>query len=343
MNSFRKDRLMDRSFVIAEIGVNHVNDMSKARLLIDEAKEAGADAVKFQTFTAENLATDSTPKAPYQELRDHSKDHKTMLSLLQLSKESHLVLVEYCINRKIEFISTAYTLQDAKFLTSIGIKKIKVASADLVDTQMLEYLAGEKVLTILSTGMASLNEILRAIEIFDRNDKSPWIMHCISEYPTPITRANLKRISILKNIYDGIIGFSDHTIGTEAVRVAYGLGARLFEKHLTYDKNAVGPDHAASANLDEFRDYVKAIRDSETVLGTGTFQRTEAENAMAITSRKSLHYNHALEIGKKIDESDLKLIRPGNGFTWDERFLFIGKKIKYGVEFNEQVKVEDVE
>jgi len=334
---------MHKSFIIAEIGVNHGNDMSKACLLIKEAKKAGADAVKFQTFSAETLASDLTPKAPYQVIRDKFKDHKSMLSELQLSSKNHLYLKKFCETEKIEFISTAYTLEDAKFLVSIGLKKIKIASADIIDTLMLDFLSKEEVITILSTGMASWTEIDRALEIFRVQNKLPWIMHCISEYPTPLQRANLSRISILKESYEGIVGYSDHTVGTDAARVAFGLGARLFEKHYTYDKEAIGPDHAASADINEFKIYVEAIRVSELVMGAGSFKRTEDENAMALTSRKSLHFSRDMNKGSIIDETDLILIRPGNGFTWDDRKLFVGKKIKIDVTKNKILDLNLVE
>lgn len=333
---------MSKAFIIAEIGVNHDNDMSKAKLLILEGVNAGADAVKFQTFSGETLATAATPKAPYQLLRDRSKDHKTMLSQLELSRENHVMLLKFCESVGIEFISTAYTLDDAKFLVELGLNKIKVASADIVDTQMLDYLSKVNVTTILSTGMASWTEIVRGIGIFDKSKQKPWILHCVSEYPTPLENANLMRIEILKDYYEGVIGYSDHTTGLDSATIAFGLGARVFEKHYTYDKKANGPDHAASADILDFKNYVTAIRNSELALGSNLFERSAAENSMAKTSRKSLHFKHDMKAGAIIEEIDIKLIRPGDGYFWDQRNLFMGKKLLMDVFENDKLIVQQI-
>ena len=328
----------NKAFVIAEIGVNHNNDMSIAKKLIYEAKKAGADAVKFQTFTGNELATIQTPKAPYQRLRDSSSSHQQMLSLLELTKENHYVLKDYCDKINIIFMSTAYTISDAKFLVNMKINRIKIASADIVDLQMLQYLVSLNYPVVLSTGMANEEEINRAIQLFENSENKPWLLHCISEYPTALASANLKRIDILKKTYSRlIIGYSDHTIGYHCANIAYGLGARVFEKHFTFDKQAAGPDHAASSDIPEFTEYISSIRQCELAFGSGSFQKTLNEESMFLTSRKSLHYQDNFRKDHVIEESDLRLIRPGHGLFWSNLGQILGKKLIQDVAKNEIV------
>jgi len=328
---------VNKNFIIAEIGVNHGNDLGVAMKLIDGAKIAGANAAKFQTFSAKNLSTNRTPKAPYQVLRDSSKSHREMLKLLELPRANHQLLKEYCHSVDLEFISTAYSLEDAEFLIGLGVDKVKVASADIVDTRLLGYLSKNKICTILSTGMASLSEVKRALEIFRSSESSLWLLHCISEYPTPPSNANLSRIEILRQLHSGIIGYSDHTVGSEAAQIAFGLGARVFEKHLTFDRQAEGPDHFASADIDEFRDYVSKIRGCEILLGDSSFQRSPDEEAMALTSRKSLHYARNIKAGERLTEIDMRLARPGDGFFWDQRNLFLNNELKNSVSKDQKI------
>lgn len=331
-----------KTFVIAEIGVNHGNDMGLARDLILSARDAGADAVKFQTFIGERLATERTPKAPYQAVRDSDRSHREMLSSLELKKADHVELFDFCNLHGIEFISTAYSLEDARFLAGLGLNKIKVASADIVDTRLLSYLSELEIVAILSTGMASVPEIERALDIFSDSKSAVWLLHCISEYPTRPSRAHLSRIRQLRKLHSGVIGYSDHTLGSEAARLSIGVGATVVEKHLTYDNSAVGPDHYASANIEQFKELVEAIRQSEILLGSEQFDRSLDEQAMALTSRKSLHYERNLSVGDVLTEECIKLARPGDGLFWDERNRVLNKKLKVQVMADQLVNPSDL-
>ena len=235
-------------------------------------------------------------------------------------------------------MSTAYTISDAKFLVNMKINRIKIASADIVDLQMLQYLVSLNYPVVLSTGMANEEEINRAIQLFENSENKPWLLHCISEYPTALASANLKRIDILKKTYSRlIIGYSDHTIGYHCANIAYGLGARVFEKHFTFDKQAAGPDHAASSDIPEFTEYISSIRQCELAFGSGSFQKTLNEESMFLTSRKSLHYQDNFRKDHVIEESDLRLIRPGHGLFWSNLGQILGKKLIQDVAKNEIV------
>ena len=244
-----KKREILQTYVIAEIGVNHNGKINNAFALIDAAKESGANAVKFQTFSAESLAVKSTSKVRYQMLNsDPNETHFEMLKALELSHEDHVKIKQHCMERSIDLISTHMIQQLLDFLVGLGLPKIKIASADIVDHLLLHSLAKYDVEIMLSVGMASLDEIDDAIDIFkNRPLEKLTILHCVSNYPCSDLSLNLKFLTYLQNNYPCNVGFSDHSVGHLASVIAVSLGARVIEKHFTLDKNLPGPDHAASA------------------------------------------------------------------------------------------------
>jgi sialic acid synthase SpsE len=225
-------------------------------------------------------------------------------------------------------MSTPYAIEDAAFLNSINVKYFKIASADIVDLPLLEFVSKAKKITLISTGMASIKEIREAIKIFQVN-KSPFIlMHTTSEYPTQIEVTNIARLKSLAKLSSGKIGFSDHTTNSVGAVMATALGCQYFEKHFTLSKADTGPDHAASLEPDEFKEYVQDIKTAFKVLGSGEFKRTLGEEDMAKTSRKSLHFAQDLRAGHKLTQEDLTLRRPGSGLMWSESHKVLGKLLK---------------
>jgi sialic acid synthase SpsE len=333
---------MTKLFIIAEIGVNHDGNLDKAKKLIDVAMSSGADAVKFQSFTARNLCTISTPKVDYQMQRDKSSSHFDMLARLELSHESQVMLKKYSENKGIEFMSTPYGLEDARFLNSIGVNKFKTASADIVDIPLHELIASFRKLTIASTGMATQSEIERICKIYSSLETPLVLMHTTSEYPSAPENANLVKIDYLKSLATFAFGYSDHTASSLCATMAVAKGCTYFEKHLTLNKDDSGPDHGASLNPAEFKDYVSSIREAGLALGSVNARRSAKEEQMALVSRKSLHYKVALPQGVTLREEDLTLLRPGDGVLWDSRSMLLGKSLIRDVKPGEQLRPEDL-
>tara|TARA_A100001011_G_scaffold397564_2_gene498994 strand:- start:189 stop:1208 length:1020 start_codon:yes stop_codon:yes gene_type:complete len=331
-------------FIIAEIGVNHNNNMSLAKKLITEAKKTGADAVKFQTFKADTLALKKTPKVPYQKRSGSIKEsHHLMLKKLELSKKDHFILKKFCEKEKIEFISTPYDINSARFLDNLGVKTFKVASADIVDHQLHEFLAKKKKKVIISTGMASMKEIKEVLQIYKSNKNNKFsLLHCVSNYPCSDKSLNLKNIITLNKIFKCKIGFSDHSVGNQAAIMSIGYGAHIIEKHFTLNKNMKGPDQLASSTPKEFRSLVKDVRRAENMRGSHLRKLQKEEIIMKKISRKSLIYNNNLLRNHILSENDISLIRPGTGILGNNFKYFVGKKLKKKVKKFEQIKFAHV-
>jgi len=328
--------------IIAEIGVNHDGSVDKAKKLVESAISCGADVVKFQSFKASELAGINTPKAPYQKVNDQHTSHYHMLENLELSHHEQSELFTYCNKLGIEFLSTPYSIPEAKFLNSLGVKRFKIASADIVDLPLHEEIASYRKPTIISTGMASLFEVNQVIEIYKGFGTELTLMHCTSEYPTPAQHSFMRRIETIKKLSAGNFGFSDHTIGMTAAVMAVAMGSKVIEKHFTLDKGAVGPDNAASMDEGEFRLYSSTIREAEISMGDGTFFQTEAEKLFAMTSRKSIHLFEKVAKGDEIILSNLILMRPGNGISWSDKQKVVGSKAKIDLPALHLLCQEDV-
>ena len=332
-----------KPFIIAEIGVNHDGSVEKAIRLVDAAKSAGASAAKFQSFSANRLATEVTPKVEYQKIRDGQRTHFEMLKQLELSFSDQTKLKKYCDSIGIEFISTPYAIEDAIFLNSINVNCFKIASADIVDLPLLEYVSKTKKLTLISTGMASIDEIKSAVKFFHSSNSNFILMHTTSEYPTKLEFTNISRLRALIQFNSSGIGFSDHTTDSIGAIMAIAIGATYFEKHFTLDKTDSGPDHAASLEPEEFKKYVLDIETGFKALGSEEFIRTAGEESMANTSRKSLHYSRDLEVGNILGKSDLVLLRPGTGMMWSECEKFLDRTLKHRVAQGTMLRIQDFE
>lgn len=318
----------ERTYIIAEIGVNHDGSYDKARELIDLAHGAGADAVKFQSFKAEDLARKDTPKVGYQiETTGTDTSHYEMLKALELTADEEEGLLKYCNEIGIDFISTPYSIPAVEALNKMGVKRFKVASADIVDLPLLDAIAVTGKPVILALGMASLGEIERALSCFvDYDAKDVTLLHCVSNYPCSDTSLNLNVISTLQQTFPHPVGFSDHSIGILAGCISVCLGANVIEKHFTSDRALPGPDHRASSEPDEFKQLVENVRRVELQLGS-PWKRPQAEEAeMARTSRKSLVYKRDIAAGEVFTRNDFIMMRPGSGLGWDSVQYFIGKR-----------------
>lgn len=331
--------------LVAEIGVNHNGDMTMARELIAAAKDAGADAVKFQTFTAATLVTARTPKVRYQhETTSRDESHFEMIRFLELTLDSHGKLFSTCQSLGVEFISTPYDRESVRFLDRLGVQRFKVASADIVDLPLLEEIAQTGRPTLLSVGMATLGEIEIATGHMQKSDAGEiTLMHCVSNYPCSDTSLNLMVLSTLQHAFHVPIGYSDHSQGCEAAVLSVALGATVIEKHFTLDKSLPGPDHAASATPEEFQRLATAVRRAEVMLGSPIKRRQPEEQQMAAVSRKSITLIKSKATGETIDESDLMMMRPGIGLPavfWED---IVGKTARHPLPKHHQIGWVDVQ
>jgi len=308
---------LKKCYLIAEIGVNHNGDPSLAKEMILRAKESGADAVKFQTFKAERLASKKTPKAPYQiNSTPNSLSHYDMLKGLELNEQAHQDLFSYCKMQEIDFISTPYDIESAKYLVDLGVSVFKTASADLIDLPLHRFIASTGLASIVATGMADLQEVSDVVSIYKGlNNQNIVLLHCVSNYPCSDQSLNMLAMSTMATEFNLPVGFSDHSIGSFAAPVAVALGAKVIEKHFTLDRNLPGPDHKASVLPEEFLDLRNSIRKAELILGDGIKLIQPEEEAMARVSRKSIALAKAKSKGSTVFPQDIKLIRPGTGIS----------------------------
>ncbi len=317
-------------FIIAEAGVNHNGSIDRAKEMIKVAAQAGADAIKFQTFKAKTLVTKNAAKADYQIKTSEQKETQyEMLKQLELSFKDHELLTETCKQHKIEFLSTPFDFNSIDMLIKLGIDKWKIASGEITNLPFLRKIASLGQEIILSTGMADLDEIQAAIDVF-QNSGTPLnkitVLHCNTQYPTPMEDVNLKAMQTIKDAFPGVkIGYSDHTQGIEVAIAAVAMGATIIEKHFTLDKNLPGPDHKASLEPDELIEMVKAVRNIEKALGNGEKKSTNSEKENMLIVRKSIVAAKDIAVGEKFSDKNLTIKRPGTGISpmnWDK---IIGK------------------
>ena len=334
---------ISKTLIIAEAGVNHNGDLEIAKELIHQAAIAGADLVKFQTFTVAKLLTLEAPKADYQQDPNAlTTTNYEMLESLELSKNDHLELIQECKKHGIEFFSTAFDEASLSFLLELGMSKIKIPSGEITNKPLLEFIAQFDMPVIMSTGMADLNEIQLAIEVLCNNKltrENITILHCTSQYPASFENINLRAITSMKKKFNLNIGYSDHTLGAEASIAAVSLGASIIEKHITLDSNMPGPDHKASMEPKDFQDMVSAIRNIERGLGNGIKAPTSEELEMRTVARKSLVANKKIEKGEIFTQENLTVKRPGNGVSPMSINEVIGTKAVYSFEENDLIKI----
>lgn len=311
--------------IIAEAGVNHNGNIELAKQLIDVASEAGADLVKFQTFNADRLVTHSAEKAGYQaQTTDITETQHTMLKQLELTAEMHRELISHCLFRSIGFFSTGFDIESLNLLVELGQKFFKVPSGEITNLPYLRHIGQFGKEVIISTGMANLGDIEAAIGVLEAAGTSRQkitVLHCTTEYPTPINEVNLRAMQSLQAAFAVRVGYSDHTSGIEVATAAVALGASVIEKHFTLDRNLPGPDHKASLEPAELKAMVLAIRNIEQALGDGVKRLTPSEARNRPVARKSIVASRDIGVGEVFSNENLTVKRPGFGVSpmrWDE-------------------------
>lgn len=334
---------MSQVFIIAEAGVNHNGSIELAFKLIDAAKEAGADAVKFQSFKAASLVSKKAEKAEYQKRTtdSHESQHE-MIKRLELSFEDHIQLVDYCKSKNIIFLSSPFDFDSIDILNNLGLDTFKIPSGEIINLPYLRKIGKLNKNVILSTGMADLGEIEDAVDILMDNGtkkENITVLHCNTEYPTPFEDVNLKAMLTIKNAFDIKVGYSDHTNGIEVPIAAVALGAEIIEKHFTIDKNMEGPDHKASLEPTELKAMVESIRNIEKALGDGIKKPSPSELKNKPIVRKSIVAIKNIKKGEKFSEMNLGVKRPGNGISpmrWSE---VIGKTAKQDFDIDDLIEL----
>lgn len=311
---------MQKTLIIAEAGVNHNGSLILAKKLIAAAAEAGADYVKFQTFKTENLVSRLAKKAAYQQknLSDKDDSQFSMLKKLELSPEQHNELIVYSQKHNIQFLSTAFDLDSIDFLSMLHLGIWKIPSGEITNYPYLKRIALKKEPVILSTGMSEIEEIEDAVSVllkYGLQQKQITLLHCNTEYPTPMEDVNLKAMQELGKHFGMSIGYSDHTQGIEIPIAAVSLGATVIEKHFTLDRSMEGPDHQASLEPSELKAMINAIRNIEKALGDGIKQVSASEQKNRSIARKSIVASRRIEEGEILTEDNLAVKRPGNGLS----------------------------
>ncbi len=330
------------AFIIAEAGVNHNGDLDLAKKMVEVAASAGADAVKFQTFRAESLTTSYAEKADYQKhTTSENQSQQAMLKALELPTESYVELLSYCKKFDIEFMSTAFDIDSLDFLVELGIKRIKIPSGELSNVPLLRHCAKQNLPLILSTGMASYDEVFQAKSILIESGVKPHsitILQCNTAYPTPYADANLNCIQTLNRLGCST-GYSDHTLGDEAIIASIALGASIIEKHFTLDRSMEGPDQATSLEPDELTIMIKRVRNIEKALGNGVKEPSPSEIPNIEIARKSIVANMPIKKGEKFTEKNLTTKRPASGisaFMWDK---VMGRTAQRDYAIDEQIEL----
>ena len=310
---------MIKTVIIAEAGVNHNGSMNLAFELIDVAKSAGADIVKFQTFKASELLSESAKKATYQlSTTNVSETQFEMIKKLELSRDAHLELMRYCDEVDIEFLSAPFDIASINLLHELDVKRFKIPSGEITNYPYLKAMALYNKPVIMSTGMADMNEIQAALDVLTTHGTEKQnisVLHCNTEYPTPFEDVNLKAIETMRQDLGLPIGYSDHTRGIEVPIAAVALGATIIEKHFTLDRGLPGPDHKASLEPDELTLMVKAVRHIEAALGHGIKQPSPSEQKNIAVARKSIVASRSIKRGEQFTMANITTKRPGNGIS----------------------------
>lgn len=333
-------------YIIAEAGVNHNGNLSTAKKMVDVAKKAGANAIKFQTFKADKLLLKDTPKAKYSEDPSNPDENfYTLLKKLELDEEMHHELIDYCSKVGITFLSTPFDKWSVDLLDSLGISAFKVSSGDIDNLPFFEYLISKKKPILFSTGTANFDEVRQLVSFFRaKNFNQLVVFQCTSSYPTPFEYVNLNVLKSYQEAFPEIIsGFSDHSPGIYMGIAAVALGAKVIEKHFTLDKSASGPDHKASLEPPELSEYIKAIRLTEKALGSPEKMLTEVEKDVKIVARKSIVARTNILAGTRLSSSMLTTKRPAKGISPSAYYQILGKKVKRNILEDEYIKWQDLE
>ncbi|MDC0644680.1 N-acetylneuraminate synthase family protein [Alphaproteobacteria bacterium] len=322
--------MSNKTSVIAEIGVNHNGDLHTALKLIEKSVDAGADAVKFQAFKASSLVSKSARTAEYQQKTTAKNYQGDFLSSLELNNDCWIEIGKKCAEKKVEFICTPFNASSLDHLLKCGLSKIKVASGEINNFPNLRIFAESKLPVLLSTGMSYFHEVEKAVEWLQKHGCDDiTILHCTSLYPAASDTLNLRSLEKLKKI-NLPLGYSDHSLGFAAALMAVALGAKVIEKHITLDNDSLGPDHAASLDVDNFREFVDMIREADSMLGEVQKSPHPLEEDMRMLARRSWHAKKRLQAGELINQSDIILLRPGDGVAGD--IDISGRKLKCDVD-----------
>jgi N,N'-diacetyllegionaminate synthase len=330
-------------FIIAEAGVNHNGDITLAHSLIDAAADAGVDAVKFQTFDPEKLAAAEAPKATYQVKNTGEEGSQLeMLRSLVLPPAVYPELIQHSAQRGLMFLSTPFDEDSADFLEKMGLPAFKISSGDLTNHPLLAHLARKGRPLLLSTGMASMDQVNAAVAAVRAAGGPPLVLfHCVTSYPANASDCNLRAIGTLRSQFGVPVGWSDHTTGFDVSMAAVALGANALEKHFTLDRKLPGPDHIASLEPSELSAMVKAIRRIESAMGDGKKQPRECEIAIAAVARKSLHWKIDLQNGAKVKSEDVAALRPGTGISPENLTWYLGREVIRDVRKGQMLTEQD--
>ncbi len=328
-------------FIIAEAGINHNGNLKLAHRLIDAAKSAGADAVKFQTFKAERLVAPGAPKADYQVKAGVKGSHYEMLRRLELSEKAHRDLRNYAKRKKIIFLSSPFDEESANFLERLHLPAFKIPSGEITNLPFLRHVARKKKPMIVSTGMSYLSEVRTAVRTIEAaGNKNLVLLHCVSQYPANPAEVNLKAMLTLKKIFGFPVGYSDHTLGIEIAIAAVAMGACVVEKHLTLDRTLRGPDHKASLEPTEFTTMVRGIRNVESAFGNGIKKPAKSEANTAAVARKSLVATRDIAAGTKLKKEHLAVKRPGTGLPPAMLVRLVGRTTRKKISAGSLIRLE---
>ena len=342
MKSSRAD-MTDHVTIIAEAGVNHNGDIGLAKALVGAAATSGADIVKFQTFRAQELTVADAPKAEYQKkTTDNEVTARDLLTSLEMSAAMHEEIHSYCDGQNIEFASSAFDLGSCNLLDQLGVKRFKVPSGEVTNLPLLRHIGQMQKPVILSTGMCEMSEISNALDALIASGAKQdliTILHCNTEYPTPLIDVNLRAIATIQSAFGFPVGYSDHTKGIEVAIAAVAMGATMIEKHLTMDSSLVGPDHSASLEPKAFGEMVSAIRNVELALGGATKRPSQSELANREVVRKSIVASKSIKKGEILSTGNLTTKRPASGICpmqWDK---VVGTPSKYDFSKDELIEI----
>lgn len=337
-------RIGDTTFIIAEAGVNHNGKLELAKQLIDAAADAGADAIKFQTFKAESLVSTQAPKEKYQKLLTNKDESQyELIKKYELTKNQFIELMKYAKKRNIIFLSTPYDEQSADMLSDLGILAFKIGSGEITHLPFIKHVALKNKPIILSTGASTIEEVCDALDTIESvGNKNIVLLHCTSNYPTLLKDVNLKAMATLRNEFGYPVGYSDHTQGNIVAISAAALGAIIIEKHLTLNRNMDGPDHQASIEPSEFKEFVDAIRKTETLLGSEAKKPSESEHETIQLGRRSLVAAEDISAHQIVTKDMIAVKRPGTGISPKYLERFVGKKTKKQVKKDSILTWDDI-
>ncbi len=332
-------------FIIAEAGVNHNGSVKLAFQLVDAAVNAGADAVKFQTFIPEKLVSAAAPKAEYQlQTTDPGETQREMLRGLMLAHNEYTLLKDYCATRGILFLSTPFDEDSADFLDTLGVPAFKLGSGELTNLPLLERIARKGKPMIISTGMSYLSEVEAALRcVYEAGNTQIALLHCVSNYPTTPADANLRAMATMRQAFGVPVGYSDHTMGRDVSIAAVALGACVIEKHITINKSLPGPDQQASLEPDELIALVQGIRMVESALGHGRKEPAPSERNTTEVARRSIVAAHELAQGHVITAGDLAIKRPGTGLPPSMLTYVIGRRVRTTIPADTLLRLDALE